>query len=65
MGILQKDVSIQSINGNQVSLLITDKIAETILEKPDVIQVLAQNLSKLLNKEVEVSTTFMSKEILA
>lgn len=65
MGILQKDVSIQSINGNQVSLLITDKIAETILEKPDVIQVLAQNLSKLLNKEVEVSTTFMSKETLA
>ena len=60
---LLEHVSIESINDHEISLIVSNKMAEMHLEKLQ--KEIEKSCSSLLKKEISIRWTFMSKEQLA
>ena len=60
---LLEHVSIESINDHEISLIVSNKMAEMHLEKLQ--KEIEKSCSSLLKKEMMIRWTFMSKEQLA
>lgn len=60
---LLEHVSIESINDHEISLIVSNKMAEMHLEKLQ--KEIEKSCSSLLKKEMVIRWTFMSKEQLA